>query len=221
MEEKTTNWYASDAFWKWIILSMYVAGAIGMLIPAISQWFRLLTPFHLLFVGFYLFFDVQKTKRFFLFCAFVFTAGFFAEFIGVQYKVLFGEYSYGKTLGFGIGGVPLIMGVNWLVLIYSFIQLTLDFLGKNTSGLKVALIVATCMTLLDIVIEPVAIASDMWSWDMGVPPLQNFIGWWVASFVISWIGNNILDYASNPKVWYVLILHCIFFVVLAIGFYFL
>ena len=39
------------------------------------------------------------------------------EAIGVNTGLLFGTYEYGANLGFKIFGVPLIIGVNWTVLI--------------------------------------------------------------------------------------------------------
>ena len=46
----------------------------------------------------------------------VYIITFFSEWIGVNYGWLFGSYVYGESLGFKIGGVPLLIGANWLLL---------------------------------------------------------------------------------------------------------
>ena len=40
------------------------------------------------------------------------------------------------------------------------------------------------MTLLDILIEPVAIRLDFWSWTEGIIPLQNYVAWYVISALL-------------------------------------
>uniref|UniRef100_UPI003593F287 carotenoid biosynthesis protein n=1 Tax=Persicitalea sp. TaxID=3100273 RepID=UPI003593F287 len=97
---------------------------------------------------------------------------------GVQTGVIFGEYAYGDALGFKIAEVPLVIGTNWLMLSY--------LCGSVTDRLPVALIAkvlmaAGLMTLLDFVIEPVAIRLDFWQWQGDTIPLQNYLAWYSIS----------------------------------------
>ena len=46
---------------------------------------------------------------------------------------------------------------------------------------------ARICTLLDVLIEPVAIKLDYWSWENNVIPLQNYVMWFIVSFVIQLI----------------------------------
>ena len=54
-----------------------------------------------------------KMLRFFIFA---FSIGFLVEVIGVNYGIIFGNYTYGKVLGFKVLNVPLMIGVNWFFL---------------------------------------------------------------------------------------------------------
>ena len=38
------------------------------------------------------------------------------EFLGVNYGYIFGNYAYGSNLGYKIGGVPVMICVNWVIL---------------------------------------------------------------------------------------------------------
>ena len=46
----------------------------------------------------------------------IFWTGILVEFLGVNYGLLFGEYSYGKNLGPKLFGVPFLIGMNWVIL---------------------------------------------------------------------------------------------------------
>ena len=120
-------------------------------------------------------------KKFIIFCLFCFFCGFMVEFIGVHYGLIFGSYSYGPTLGYQINGVPLIIGLNWLMVIYS--------VGTMVHTLKVpvwlkVIIGAGLATLLDVVIEPVATEYNFWRWENGIIPLSNYIGWFTVSAIM-------------------------------------
>ena len=81
----------------------------------------------------------------------IITIGFLVEFLGVNYDLFFGSYEYGNNLGYKIGGVPIIMSVNWLVLIF----LTGSFTEKiipNSLPLKV-IFASLLMVFIDIFLE--------------------------------------------------------------------
>jgi putative membrane protein len=107
--------------------------------------------------------------------------GFFVEVAGVLTGVVFGEYSYGSALGFKIMGTPPLIGLNWLMLIYA-VYLIMNKVQINTI-LKI-LLGSTLMVVYDIIMEPVAINLDMWSWGGITIPIQNYIAWFVISAVM-------------------------------------
>ena len=50
--------------------------------------------------------------------AFIFLAGFVVEMIGTNSGLIFGGYTYGPTLGLKVGETPVLMGLNWIMMIY-------------------------------------------------------------------------------------------------------
>ncbi len=164
------------------ILVIYnLVGFIG--IHSIFQnLFLSLTPLSLLLSTVLLFLNNQQlNKRFILFCFIVFVSGFLIEVTGVKSGVVFGNYSYGATLGVKLFNVPLIIGINWLMLVYMagciFSELKTNIVIKSLLG-------ATSLVLLDLFIEPVAIKYDFWTWKNGTIPLQNYCAWFVVSFLL-------------------------------------
>lgn len=168
------------------ILILHVVGIVGYLVPALNAYFLLLTPFNLLLTGLllvYLNWKNQIGGEIYLLAVFI--IGLSVEIAGVKTGVLFGEYQYGSTLGFKVMEVPLIIGMNWLVLGYSFGAICKRILGSS----KVLSIVlaAFSMVLLDVIIEPIAIRYDYWSWELVDVPLRNYIGWFIVALLVQFL----------------------------------
>lgn len=163
-----------------VLINAHLCGLIGMISPY-KEWFLLLTPFNLILSTLILYYHHSDfNKQFLLFSVLIFLAGFFLEVVGVKTGSVFGEYYYGSTLGFKLFDVPLVMGLNWLMLIYSagiiFNKLKISFVFK-------ALLGAAALVGLDILIEPMAIHYDFWIWAAPTIPIQNFVAWFIAAFV--------------------------------------
>ncbi|MBC8053959.1 MAG: carotenoid biosynthesis protein [Sphingobacteriaceae bacterium] len=124
----------------------------------------------------------DKNKYFWVFLISCYTAGFVVELLGVNTGAIFGEYKYGSTLGAKFADIPLIIGVNWILVIYSTGVFMKEFQIKN--HIIRALIGAFLITSLDILIEPVAIRYDYWSWKDFEIPFQNYVGWFIFSFLM-------------------------------------
>ena len=157
------------------IWAFQIFGAIGILFWN-REWFTNMTPFTLLLYFIILYNkDFGNHKKVF-FLLLTFTWGIFSEIIGVNTGLIFGSYEYGKTLGFQVLNVPLVIGINWVV--------TTVICGTIASQVKVQtplqiLIAITLMLILDGLIEPVAPKIDMWKFDHegGIAPLSNYISW--------------------------------------------
>ena len=167
-----------------IILMMHLVGMLGLWSSASRDLFETLTPFNLIVSVLLLFcFHKDYSTHFLVFILFTFSAGFFVEVLGVNTNLIFGNYSYGQTLGIKLWETPLLIGINWVVLVY----INNYFIHKYVSSYNLikAFLGATAMVLLDYLIEPIAIRHDFWSWANGYIPLQNYIGWFVVSFLLS------------------------------------
>ena len=158
-----------------VIWAFQIFGAIGILFWD-RQWFTSITPFTLLLYCLILSYnDWGDRKKMFL-LVFIFLWGFASEVIGVNTGLIFGSYQYGETLGLKIANVPIVIGINWIVV--TLICGTIAFRIKTSSYIKV-FIAISLMLFLDFLIEPVAPKIDMWSFDHdnSPAPLSNYITW--------------------------------------------
>lgn len=110
--------------------------------------------------------------------------GFIVEVIGVRTGLLFGDYQYGRTLGPQVLDVPVIMALNWALLLAVTGEISFKFVKPSnlTRTFLAAGFGASLMTLLDVVIEPFAIRYGLWQWDDESVPLFNYASWWLLSF---------------------------------------
>ena len=156
-----------------------------------KEWLQILTPFdsflsltplNLILTAVLLFaFHQEWNKAFYAFFFTSFAIGFGVEVLGVKTGVIFGEYYYGEVLGFKVAEVPVLIGLNWLVLAYATSIISSSI---SVNKLLSAGIAAFMMTALDWLIEPVAIQLGFWTWLSEDIPLLNFISWFIISFFI-------------------------------------
>lgn len=143
------------------LIIIYAVGFAGIgleLKPALVNG----TPLNLLLsLTVVLFFDTHKVKTLFWFSILVFALGYGIEVIGIQTGKIFGTYSYGEILGYKVWDTPLMIGVNWLLLVISAGNLVDQIFSNSNKFLKIT-IAATLMLFLDFLIEPVAIHWTMW-----------------------------------------------------------
>jgi len=107
-------------------------------------------------------------------------AGYFSEVTGVNTGYLFGNYHYGKTLGWKLWDVPVVIGLNWMMLVY----ITGNLVHQWRMHFLLQATIAACLMLaLDYFIEPVAIKLDYWQWENNSIPLFNYLCWFIISFI--------------------------------------
>ncbi|RZL38806.1 MAG: carotenoid biosynthesis protein [Pedobacter sp.] len=166
-----------------IIVIFHLVGLLGFLIPVAQPYFLRLVPFHLLLMFAVIICSYNgDIKRLLLFVCGVFLCGFLVEVLGVKTGKIFGSYYYGTTLGFKIAAVPLLMGVNWVILIFSTGQMIKSLKIRN--GILASLIGGLCLITFDFFLEPVAMKFDYWHWDWHEIPLQNFVAWFIVSVIL-------------------------------------
>ena len=163
------------------LIIIYTVGVIG-LNTEFKNEIAALTPYTLVLSAIVLLLNHREWNRYFvIFVAFAAILGYLIELIGIESKLIFGTYSYGKTLGYKLYGVPIVMGLNWFLMVYScgMVANLLRF------GVFIKSIVgAFLMVILDLSLEPVAVNLDFWTWENGIIPIQNYIAWFVVAFVL-------------------------------------
>ncbi len=182
-----------------LILTMHIFGAVVIGGNLIDN-FILLTPFNLLIsLGLLFWNEENRNKNLLIISILCFSVGLGMEMIGTNTGLVFGEYSYGKTLGFQVGHVPLIIGVNWLMLVYASAAVVNHFGAKLHFAVKAALS-AALMVFLDFFIEPVAMRYDFWSWAGDIIPIQNYIAWFVIAFGLLSVTHRLMMIKSKTAI---------------------
>jgi putative membrane protein len=158
-----------------------------MIIPQTRELFKAMVPLNLLLnVVVLLIYHGKLDLRFAWKALVIYSAGFIVEIVGVNTGLVFGSYAYGATLGPQLFHTPLIIGMNWLMLVYASLVITSRFIEQRYFRVLVA---AVLMVVYDFALEPAAIDLDMWDWG-GAVPMQNYITWLVISLVLVWFADR-------------------------------
>ncbi|WP_460622573.1 carotenoid biosynthesis protein [Hymenobacter tenuis] len=192
-----------------ILLLFHATGLLGLAFSQDPSFFLQFVPLNLLLtLGLLLAFQPRRTAAFWSFCVVVMVAGFFVEVVGVRTGLLFGHYEYGATLGLKWLNVPLMIGVNWLMLTY-----TAGILARYLPipNFLRAVVAALLLVGLDVCLEPVAVQYDFWSWQYDIIPLLNFKGWFAVSLILQVYFNRVDFVKRNPLVPFVYLVQLLFF----------
>lgn len=168
---------------KKFILIFYTVACIGFAVPITRELFIWLTPLALLLNVFLLLvFDQNKNKPTayitFLIC---FLVGFGVELIGVNTGILFGNYKYFEGLGFQLVNTPLIIGVNWLLLVY----FSRNLIEKFTRSVFLQIVASSfIMVIYDVLLEQVAPLVRFWQFENGEVPLKNYFTWFIVAILL-------------------------------------
>ena len=145
----------------------------------------------------------------------IFTAGFLTEAAGVNTGRVFGSYTYGEGLGIKLLDTPLLIGINWVFLVWCTAVISERF--KIPAIFKI-IFSSIIMVLYDVLLEQVAPLMDMWKFDGGTPPLRNYSSW----FLLAVIFHSLVRLAGikpvNRIATFVLYVQAGFFVILLIIF---
>ena len=192
-----------------VLLLFHVTGFAGLAFSKDPSFFLRFMPLTMLLtLGLLLAFQPRRTASFWSFCVVTMLAGFFVEVVGIRTNLLFGQYEYGSALGVKWLGVPLLIGVNWLIVTY-----TAGILARYLPlpNFVRALVAALLMVGLDICIEPVAIRYGFWHWQYDVIPLLNFKGWFAVSLILQVYFNRVEFSKRNPLAPFVYLVQVLFF----------
>ncbi|TNF42730.1 MAG: carotenoid biosynthesis protein [Bacteroidetes bacterium] len=193
----------------------YVVGVLGLSFPETRPLFIRLVPFALIlgFAGVLLFNEAKWNWKTLTAFVVVYISGFVIESIGVNTGLIFGEYIYGETLGYQIFETPLIIGMNWLFLVYVSSSLT----GRISSYKFISLLFPpVLMVIYDLVLEQVAPDLGMWSWKNDIIPVQNYIAWFTIAFLFVLVFRFFNVRTTNKIAPLIFVLQFLFFLALYI-----
>ncbi len=210
----------------YLALLFHITGVLGILFTPYKDWFVNSTPLVLLTMFILLAkTQIKLSKDYILFFLIAFVIGMATEIIGVNTGLLFGDYQYGPVLGPKIFGVPLLIGLNWFVIVFcsgSLLTQCVDLIERKlnvnitvaTSTFIVVLGGAAIATCFDFILEPVAIKLHFWSWDRGYIPLFNYGCWFIISAILLCIKMYLKKMRVNTFATSLLIIQAMFFLML-------
>lgn len=191
----------------------YLVGVLGLSFHETRPLFIRLVPFALIlgFAGVLLFHEAKWDWKTLTAFVLIYIAGFVIESIGVNTGLIFGEYVYGETLGYLIFETPLIIGMNWLFLVYVSSSLT----GKIKPGIFISLLLPPAFMLVyDLVLEQVAPVLGMWNWKGVSVPLQNYFAWFILALLFVMVFRLFNIKTTNKIAPFIFVLQFLFFLAL-------
>lgn len=183
------------------IAIFYGVGLIGLNITALTALFAKMIPFTLMVSALLCIVLLWKYRKQLLpYLLLVVCCGYALEFGGVYSGVIFGPYTYGSNLGIKLFDIPVIIGLNWFLMIICSAGLV-QYIGISNKWVAVVA-AALFMVLTDICLEPFAIRHDLWHWNTigGHIPIQNFIAWFISALIFHLIASKCLPKFSHPAV---------------------
>ncbi|MFZ9661513.1 MAG: carotenoid biosynthesis protein [Chitinophagaceae bacterium] len=194
----------------------HVSGAIGIIFGN-SALFISLTPLNLLIMFFLVIWTTpewnMKSLFFFTLC---YATGFLSEMIGVNTGMLFGSYRYGNILGPKISGVPLLIAINWFMVVYGsghFISIMEKKIRVKLNLFSKIFIGASVCTIFDWIMEPAAIRLGFWKWSNPGIPVSNYITWFLLSALLIFVFEK-CNFKKHSFTMYLLLIQTLFFLIL-------
>ncbi|MGA9291597.1 MAG: carotenoid biosynthesis protein [Ignavibacteriaceae bacterium] len=170
------------------IYLFFIAGIIWHLWSLTRDLMLRITPYGLFFASIFVIYPYikEKKKELLTWIAVTYIITFILEVIGVKTGIIFGEYSYGFVLGPKIFDVPLIIGLNWVVIILGAIIISRTF---SRHLLISSLMTGLLAVIFDLTLEPVAARFGYWFWQWNMIPVQNYLAWFIISFLAAMYFN--------------------------------
>ena len=192
-----------------VIWLFHVCGMIGISYGN-KDLFLSFTPVNLIISFFLLFVNqIQITQRELLSVFTIFLIGMICEILGVNYGYIFGDYVYLDNLGTKVFGVPILIGINWIILTFITGSISSYIFKKN---LKFSILTgAIFMILLDLIIEPVAPLLGFWIFDLPSVPLQNYVGWFLIGLATQFVYQKFVINKEIPFSTNLLLANIVFF----------
>ena len=198
-----------------ILILYYSVGILLFMIGETRSLFNALTPFSLILsFGAVLVYQKELTRKLGIVFIAVFTGTFIIEIIGVNTGVLFGSYVYGNALGIKIFNTPVLIGLNWLILIYCTTAIVNHLFKEKVTRIILG---SVMMVGYDLLLEYVAPVMAMWSWDTIYPGIRNFMMWFIISMVLHILFQAIDHRIENKPARYLFLIQILFFSVIALS----
>ena len=169
--------YITPGNFSFLLLFLFACGIFFHWVPPTRPIVIKLTDLFLLLMnGGVLYFIIRQDqgRKIYIWIIFTVLITFFAELAGVRTGNLFGPYLYASGMHWKIAAVPVVIALNWAVLILG--SWAWAVLITKIPLLQI-LLGMLLIVFFDMVLEPLAMKMDYWQWENGVIPLQNYLAW--------------------------------------------
>lgn len=173
----------------------------------------LLTPLVILVFGLLVIWTATRFQRkVVLWCAGTYIFASLVEMIGVHTGSIFGRYVYGPTLGPKLLGVPLVIGLNWVLVV-----LAANAIARTAAPHPVAAaMTAGALTVIfDFPLEIAAMRLDYWQWIDPPVPIRNYIAWFIIAAIAAFAYNHLKIERPGRIAVHYLIVQFLFFIIIA------
>ena len=182
---------------QWMVVGFFALGFIGLMIPFASPFIIMMTPLAIIAVLAILFIGHKGPMNWRLYAALgsVFLLSYLIELLKIN--LFFGPdvYLWGDSLGTLLWGVPIMVGIAWVALLY-VCEAIADSLNVN---MILTILIASALALVfDIALELVASHLDLWYWSKGVS-MWNYFMWFMVSSLMFTI-FKLFDVKINNKI---------------------
>ncbi|MEO6404076.1 MAG: carotenoid biosynthesis protein [Ferruginibacter sp.] len=180
-----------------IAILFHVIGLTGMLFFDTSFFASVSWLNMLLMLGLIIYTQQKVTAGFIFFFITCYFVGIAVEIAGTSTGAFFGDYHYTSVLGYPVLKVPIIIGVNWFIVMYCA-SVSMYMLSNNLQKeinsvsprwLKATAIIcdtALLAVIFDWLMEPAAIKLGFWKWmGDGTVPVFNYVSWLVVSALLA------------------------------------
>lgn len=135
--------------------------------------------------------------------AIILPAAWLVEYVGSTTGFPFGAYHYTDKLQPQLGGVPVIVPLAWLMMLPCAWAVGHRIVGGR-GKIAFVLVSALAITAWDLFLDPQMVAWGLWVWEtpgslhyFGIP-LVNFVGWLLASALITALALPVLQLETLP-----------------------
>lgn len=199
-----------------LLVCVFGAGLVFHLIPFTLKYVLFLTDITLFIANCIVFYFVlrdQKGNTLLYWSISAFIVTWFTELAGVRTGMIFGEYRYGDTMLLQINHVPLVIGMNWVILILGSYSIAQNF---KVRSFFVPFLSSSMIVFFDFIMEAVAINLNYWQWAGNVIPIKNYIAWFLISFIFSSFLTLLKIKTENNILKAYFIIQLLFFIILRI-----
>jgi putative membrane protein len=193
-----------------LLLLIYISGVVGMCI--LPQLFIPYTPAVIwIFAVYFIYVHRHVAHGFFYACVGIGVLSFAVEALGVNTGLVFGQYHYGTAFGAAIKGVPLGIGINWVLVLCASWGICSFW---KMPPIRHCAISAACCTFIDMLMEPLAPHFNWWFFSEGYAGFYNYLCWYVWSFTLGLIFKSPLLHIKRSFAIQWMLLNGMYFLIL-------